>query len=523
MGELSSNANKELAIEQALEEIEGVWKDILIEMGEFKQVYYKVRSTEDMFTQLEDNQVQFSTMKASKFYVSFEKPIKFWEKTLSTISEVMELLLQVQRAWMYLESIFMTSEDIKRQLPKEAVLFDQVNEAYKTLTEDIVKHPVAKDACSKEGRFDLLTEMDEKLETIQKSLDQYLETKRQAFPRFYFLSNDDLLEILGQQKDPSQVQKHIKKCFVGIKTLDLISPGAQGNRTYEALAMKSKDGEVVSLSRTVIVDGPVEGWLNEVEAVMFSTVAKQCSLTLQAYRGKKDKWIREWPGQMLITVGLISWTAECTRALDLIMKGNNKSALKQAKKKEIGYINQSVRYGAGQSDEDRAQEAGGAHYDGDSQSRRHGQDGEGGMLVRPTLTGSRSSEYTLIMIQGEFGEVMVRQTNQSMEYGYEYQGNNGRLVVTPLTDRCVLTLVTALALNAGRRPGRTGRYGQRLRQSKIWARILQSMSSFSTAQTQWTTSPSVACFLASSRLAAGAASMSSTASKSRCCQSLRSR
>lgn len=69
------------------------------------------------------------------------------------------------------------------------------------------------------GLLEKLSEMNTKLEEIQKSLDMYLETKRQIFPRFYFLSNDDLLEILGQSRNPEAVQPHLKKCFDNIKSI----------------------------------------------------------------------------------------------------------------------------------------------------------------------------------------------------------------------------------------------------------------------------------------------------------------
>lgn len=61
------------------------------------------RSTEDVFTALEDNQVKLSTMKASRFVKAFEVDVDRWERTLSHILEVVEMLLQVQRQWMYLE------------------------------------------------------------------------------------------------------------------------------------------------------------------------------------------------------------------------------------------------------------------------------------------------------------------------------------------------------------------------------------------------------------------------------------
>ena len=100
---MSGNASKELAIEQSLESIEETWKTLDLDMVPYKDEkagIFKLRSTEDLFTALEDNTVTLSTMKASKFFLVFEKQITQWEKSLSLVSETVEVILQVQRNWM---------------------------------------------------------------------------------------------------------------------------------------------------------------------------------------------------------------------------------------------------------------------------------------------------------------------------------------------------------------------------------------------------------------------------------------
>lgn len=61
-------------------------------------------------------------------------------------------------------------------------------------------------------RLDQLRSLSEQLEVCQKSLSEYLDTKRCAFPRFYFISDDELLAILGTS-DPTSVQEHMLKLF----------------------------------------------------------------------------------------------------------------------------------------------------------------------------------------------------------------------------------------------------------------------------------------------------------------------
>jgi dynein heavy chain len=113
-----------------------------------------------------------------------------------------------------------------------------------------------------------LIDAHEQLEIVAKELNKYLETKRLFFPRFFFLSNEDLLSILKETRDPKMVQPHLKKCFEGIKSL-------QFDEDNKISAMYSVEGEKVDFVKIIdpaLAEGAVEKWLVEIEDDMLKSV-----------------------------------------------------------------------------------------------------------------------------------------------------------------------------------------------------------------------------------------------------------
>eukprot|EP00072_Mus_musculus_P064691 XP_011247379.1 PREDICTED: dynein heavy chain 2, axonemal isoform X5 [Mus musculus] len=451
IAEISASATKELAIEVGLQNIAKTWDSTQLDIVPYKDKgHHRLRGTEEVFQALEDNQVALSTMKASRFVKAFEKDVDHWERCLSLILEVIEMVLTVQRQWMYLENIFL-GEDIRKQLPNESALFDQVNNNWKAIMDRMNKDNNALRSTHYPGLLETLIEMNAILEDIQKSLDMYLETKRHIFPRFYFLSNDDLLEILGQSRNPEAVQPHLKKCFDNIKLLKIQKVGGSSSK-WEAVGMFSGDGEYIDFLHPVLLEGPVESWLGDVERAMRMTLRdllRNCRVALKKFLNKRDKWVKDWAGQVVITASQIQWTADVTKCLMTAKERSDKKILKVMKKKQVSILNKYSEAIRGNLTKIMRLKIVALVT-----IEIHARDVLEKLYKSGLMDVSSFDWLSQLRFYWEkdVDDCIIRQTNTQFQYGYEYLGNSGRLVITPLTDRCYMTLTTALHLHRGGSP-----------------------------------------------------------------------
>lgn len=232
---------------------------------------------------------------------------------LQLILETLEQLLQVQKQWIYLESIFASQQNEQdKQLMGDIAKFLKIEKNFQKYMLDIYADRNVKRSIGREGFLKELQDMSKLLEESQKKLLQLLERNRKEFPRFYFLSNDDLFEILGNSKDPSRVNKHIKKCFEGIKRLEFVASGAQGGvgpkggknqEVFEVSQLISPEGETVPFKTKVPCLYGIEKWLKEVELKMvenLKNLMQQChnpqsSTGMQKKSdNKRMNWVQPW-------------------------------------------------------------------------------------------------------------------------------------------------------------------------------------------------------------------------------------
>jgi dynein heavy chain len=441
IGDIGDRSGKELSIENQLNNMKAAWEKVFFDCSEPYRTTgtFVLKGADDVMALLDEQIVVTQAMQFSPFNKPFKEDIDEWNDKLNYISEALEQWLKVQRAWMYLQPIF-DSADIMKQLPTEGKKFKGVDTKWRTAMGKVHTNGHALTACTQEGLLEMWMLCNKDLDLVQKGLDDYLETKRGAFARFYFLSNDELLEILSQTKDPLRVQPFLSKVFEAMQKLTFTPE-------LEATQMHSKEGEVIDFVSNVVTKGNnVEVWMTDVENQMIRAIREAFKIGVETYIEKaRPQWVLDNPGQIVLNSSQVFWTAETEAAIKA-------DTTQQYFEKLAGQLLDLVHLVRGKVTKLQRTSIG-ALVLIDVHAKDVCEN-----IAKERITDPMSFEWiSQLRFYWEVDDrkeenCWVRMVQTPFPYGYEYLGNSFRLVITPLTDMCYMTLMGAQSLNLGGAP-----------------------------------------------------------------------
>jgi len=451
IAQISTEATQEGLLEEMLNKIKGIWAQAELQCLPFKdqKEVYILGGVDEIQALLDDSMVTMGTITASRFVAGIRTEVDKMEGALQLFSETLDEWLQVQRNWMYLEPIF-SAPDIQRQLPLEAKQFQDVDRGWKAQMKKTNEQPKALRAGTANNLLSTLQQWNDALDKIQKSLEDYLETKRMAFPRFYFLSNDELLEILAQTRNVQAVQPHMNKCFDAIKSLDF----GPDPKSIDIYSMYSGEGEMVTLGKNPIkARGNVENWLYDVEKGMVKSLRALSKLSVQEFPTRpRHEWVMDHAAQIIILGAQVFWCLGTAEAL------NSPDVPEQIGKWRafcVEQLNALCALVRGElTDLQRMKLVALITID------VHNRDIVD-ILIEENVLSERDFGWQMrlryswdetIESRGELGDCVIQQVQARFLYAYEYLGASSRLVITPLTDRCYMTLTGAMDLKLGGAP-----------------------------------------------------------------------
>ncbi|XP_064629693.1 uncharacterized protein LOC135488785 isoform X2 [Lineus longissimus] len=383
--EICHCASMELELEVKLRITEEEWTEQVLSFEAYKRrgpIFLEKLATERLLEQLEDAEALLAGMLTSRYIGPMREEAASWAEKLKEVGEVLELWLEVQDLWHYLEAVFSNSAASK-ELPQEAKRFARIDKGWTKMMKRAYDSRNVLQCCygGEVPKAVVLRHIHEELELCFKSLTTYLDSKRRSFPRFYFVSDPILLAMLSKPNDLDSIRPYLKSIFTAVSDVQLevlddgtsvaaptgrrtgdrsntesragstSSPAAghgmgvppakvdkrltqihniplhlqqhisllpseevdEAQITWQAVAVKSVDGESLCLKEKVPLKDGVEVWLQQLKNTISDTLCEMVGQVMHDVNNgvAVDEIVLKYPTQICRFGLLYYWTREC--------------------------------------------------------------------------------------------------------------------------------------------------------------------------------------------------------------------
>ena len=423
--EVAKRAAAESGIRQALIELEA-WEGStalpLQESTDSKNVkIYLVGEYGPLLARAGELRLLLEGAKGAPGYERFASRAARCEASLYELEERIKVLSMLQRKWVYLDPVYGGGAS-----PNDSGRWLRADKEFRYMMNEVVKDP--RIPSLRKLPLPALTNLKDLLDRCQRSLDEFLEEKRSSYPRLYFLSDEDLLELVSGTGKGLETQ--LPKLYQGIGSIE-----REKNLIKSII---SPEGEILKLPQSIDTTDALPQWLTNLEEGMRNALRQNLSKCLSDSAADPSSY----PAQILLLSGRILFTERCEAA----MKEGKHSV-----KKLVEYLEtQRAKYRGLEDAGDKltALKARGLLLD----TVHH-------LQVTRNILGIIADKESVdwswrrqLRSYRRGNGAIIRCAGAEFPYRFEYQGAGLGLVRTPLTERCFLALTQAMKLGLGGSP-----------------------------------------------------------------------
>ena len=391
-----------------------------------------IKEWKELMNDISEKQALLISVKTSEYFSRFSEQIEQYETKFANLDNWLGDLNLIQRKWVYLEPIFS-----RGALPKEQGRFKKIDDEFRNILLTLNTNLKVSTIFAIIGIKNTLDMLIDQLEKCQKALNDFLEDKRNKFARLYFIGDDDLLEFLANSKSRQVIKNNLRKLYQGITNLEI-------NSSNTITHIESSIKEQVKLIKEVLIVDELEKWLNDLTNEMKNSLNAQLSSAISKYgSGSNDfDYLDKYSSQICNLLEMVKFNMNVTNAIQ-----TNKLSQLQSNTKSL-IQNLTVIQAKSGSDNIKLFKIKNLMLD-----LIHNREVIDAIVSSNVTSNDDWKWFSQLKYQVENkNNVYIAMCDGHFSYTFEYQGACQKLVHTPLTDKCYLTLTQALRLGYGGNP-----------------------------------------------------------------------